>query len=150
MDKDKYDGTFTGNIPDVGQTRCGKTLLVENLARNKMFENILTVEWITKVELSEARGHQIRKSFHYASVDFHYPQEVEELEMLLDCLKDTKYVNIENDVEVLRESDVFDRLIVMDDVSGLADKSSEFCSFLTVSRKYRYTCVYNFHIVSLT
>ena len=37
----------------------------------------------------------------------------------------------------------------MDDVSGLADKSSNFCSFLTVSRKYRYTCVYIFHIIFL-
>ena len=35
----------------------------------------------------------------------------------------------------------------MDNVSGLADKSTEFCSFLTVSRKYRYTCAYIFHIV---
>ena len=35
----------------------------------------------------------------------------------------------------------------MDDVSGLADKSNEFCSFLTVSPKYRYSCIYNFHIV---
>ena len=45
------------------------------------------------------------------------------------------------------EKDVFDRLIVMDDVSGLADKSNEFCSFLTVFRKYRYSCSYIFHIV---
>ena len=35
----------------------------------------------------------------------------------------------------------------MDDVSGLADKSNEFCSFLTVSRRYRYSCIYIFHIV---
>ena len=35
----------------------------------------------------------------------------------------------------------------MGDVSGLADKSNEFCSFLTVSRKYRYSCIYIFHIV---
>ena len=32
-------------------------------------------------------------------------------------------------------------------VSGLAHKSSEFCSFLTVSRKYRYSCIYIFHII---
>ena len=45
------------------------------------------------------------------------------------------------------ENDAFDRLIVMDDVSGPVDKSNEFCSFLTVSRKYRYSCIYIFHIV---
>ena len=40
-----------------------------------------------------------------------------------------------------------DRLIVMDDVSGLADKSKKFASFLTVARKFNYTCVYIFHII---
>ena len=38
----------------------------------------------------------------------------------------------------------------MDDVSGLADKSSEFCSFITVSKKYRYSRIYIFDIVSST
>ena len=34
-----------------------------------------------------------------------------------------------------------DRLIVMDDVAGLADKSEAFANFLTVSRKFGLTCV---------
>ena len=38
-----------------------------------------------------------------------------------------------------------DRLTVMDDVSALADELEEFANFLTVSRKYRLTCVYIFH-----
>ena len=33
------------------------------------------------------------------------------------------------------------KLIIMDDVSGLADKSEEFSNFLTVSRKYGFSCV---------
>ena len=40
---------------------------------------------------------------------------------------------------------IIDKVIVMDDVSGLADKSDEFANFLTVSRKYGITCVYIFH-----
>ena len=40
-----------------------------------------------------------------------------------------------------------DRLIVMDDVSGIADSCKEFADFLTVSRKYRYHCVYVFHVI---
>ena len=39
------------------------------------------------------------------------------------------------------------RLIVMDDVSGLADKSEEFSNFLTVSRKYGFSCLYGFHTI---
>ena len=36
---------------------------------------------------------------------------------------------------------ILDKLIAMDGVSGLADKSDEFANFLTVSRKYGLTCV---------
>ena len=70
----------------------------------------------------------------------------------MDLLKDNKSdVNIENnDYDDLRvgEKDrlILHRLIVMDDVSGIAEKSNEFCSFLIVSRKYRYSCIYIFHI----
>ena len=35
----------------------------------------------------------------------------------------------------------------MDDVSGLADKSEEFSNFLTVCRKYGFTCLYVFHTI---
>ena len=40
-----------------------------------------------------------------------------------------------------------DRLIVLDDVSGVADVSKKFANFLTVSRKYGYNCVYVFHLI---
>ena len=39
------------------------------------------------------------------------------------------------------------RLIIMDDVSGLADKSEEFSNFLTVSRKYGFSCLCVFHTI---
>ena len=148
-----YDGTFSGNILVVGQTRCGKTSFVQSLGRNKLFGNVDSVDWISRVELSENREHQIRQSFSHSSVEFYYPNYVAEFDTVLDILKDKKSdVNIENNKDFnelggMGEKDVFDRLIVMDDVSGLADKSSELCSFLTVSRKYRYSCIYIFHIV---
>ena len=41
-----------------------------------------------------------------------------------------------------------DWIIVMDDVSGVADISKNVANFLTVSRKYRYHCVYVFHIIA--
>ena len=39
-----------------------------------------------------------------------------------------------------------DRLTVTDDVSVLAEKSNVFASFLTVERKFKYSCIYMFHI----
>ena len=118
-----------------------------------MFGSIDSVDWISKIELSIAREHQIRESFCYASVEFHYPNDLAEFETILELLKDNKSdvninINAEADDLGIGEKDVFDRLVVMDDVSGLADKSNKFCSFLTVSRKYRYSCIYIFHIVS--
>ena len=41
-----------------------------------------------------------------------------------------------------------DLLIVMDDVSGVADISKKIANFLTVSRKFEYHCVYVFHIIA--
>ena len=35
----------------------------------------------------------------------------------------------------------------MDDVSGLADEYKKFAAFLTVTRKYNYSCVYIFHTI---
>ena len=40
-----------------------------------------------------------------------------------------------------------DRLIIMDDVSDIADVSKNFSNFLTVSRKFGYNCVYVFHVI---
>ena len=39
------------------------------------------------------------------------------------------------------------RLITMDDVSGLGDKYEELSNFLTVSRKYDFSCLYVFHTI---
>ena len=134
----KYDGTFNGSILVVGQTRCGKTSFVQKLGKNKMFGSIDSVDWISKIELSEAREHQIRESFFYGSVEFHYPNDLREFETILELLKDNKSdvninINAEADDLEIGEKDVFDRLIVMDDVSAVADKSNKFCGFLTVS-----------------
>ena len=45
-------------------------------------------------------------------------------------LRKTEYIG-----DDLWENMVLDKVIVMDEVSGLADKSDEFANFLTVSRK---------------
>ena len=52
------------------------------------------------------------------------------------------YVNSE-----LGEETNLYKLIVMDDVSDLADKSDVFSNFLTVLRKYGMSCVYIFHTI---
>ena len=45
------------------------------------------------------------------------------------------------------EKNIFKKLIVMDDFSGLADRSNEFANFFTVARKFSFTCIYVFHTI---
>ena len=48
---------------------------------------------------------------------------------------------------VMYEKNIFKKLIAMDDFSGLADRSNEFANFLTVARKFSFTCVYVFYTI---
>ena len=49
-----YNGKFTDNIIVLGQTGCGKTTVVQNLAKNNMFD-LKSVDWISKIALSKNR-----------------------------------------------------------------------------------------------
>lgn len=71
-------------------------------------------------------GHNIRDCFQDQDVHFNYPNNVEDFDYLLYMCKRDKADYVENN---LGEKKVLDKLIVMDDVSGLADKSDEFANF---------------------
>ena len=75
-------------------------------------------------------------------MDFEYPNTLEDIEDLLEFFKRKKAPCNKN---YLGENIKLDRLIVMDDILGLADRSETFANFLTVSRKFGLTCVYIFH-----
>lgn len=55
--------------------------------------------------------------------------------------------DLNENVNTFGENTTRDRLIAMHNVSRLADESKNFESFLTVVRKYRYSCVYIFHML---
>ena len=133
-----YDAKFEGNILVVGRTGCSKTTFVQNLGKNKMFRDIKEVMWISKVSLSTEREYNIRNCFVNQKKDFKYPDSVDELDDLLEFIQRRKAPCNEN---FLGENIILDRLIVMDEVSGLADRSEAFANFLTVSRKFGLTCV---------
>ena len=50
-----YDGKFEGNILIVGQTGCGKTMFIQNLAKNNLFGELNKMFWISKIPLSNER-----------------------------------------------------------------------------------------------
>ena len=140
-----YDGKFNGNILVVGRTDCGKTTFIQQLRKNKIFgTEIKDVFWVSKSFLSKDREDVIRESFKDQDVNFSYPQDLDDFNYLLGNFTQNKSEYTKN--ELGKELEI-DKLIIMEDVSGLANKSEEFSNFLTVSRKYGFSCLYVFHTI---
>ena len=142
--KYSFDGKFEGNILVVGRTGCGKTTFIQNLRKNRMFGNdIAEAFWVSKIFLNKEREDAIRDSFQ-EKVHFSYPQDAHDFNYLIENVMEVKADCIDND---MGELSVVNRLIILDDVCGLADKSEELSNFLTVTRKYGFSCLYVFHTI---
>ena len=140
-----YDGKFEGNILVVGRTGCSKTTFIQKLGKNKLFGSEVTD--VSKIVLSTEREDFIRESFVEQEVHFSYPHDLGNFNYLVENFTQDKSEYVDNE---LGENLLVNKLIIMDDVSGLAglaDKSQEFSSFLTVSRKYGFSCLYVFHTI---
>ena len=135
--KYSFDGKFERNILIVGRTGCGKTTFIQNLAKNKMFGKYK----FSKNFLNKEREDSIRDSFKDQKVHFSYPQDLNDFNNLIENFMQVKADYIDND---MGELPVINRLIILDHVSGLADKSEQFSNFLTVTRKYGFSCLYVF------
>ena len=143
--KYSYNRNFEGNILIVGRTGCGKTTFIQNLGKNKMFGNeLVEVFWVSKVILNKEREDFIRDSFKYQKVRFSYLQDLDYFNYLIENFMQSRSEYVDNHMGDLP---VVNRLIVLDDVSGLADKSEKFSNFLTVTRKYGFSCLYVFHTI---
>ena len=134
---------------------CGKTSFVQSLGKNRIFgDELLSVDWVTKISLTKSRKDAIRQCFTHTIVNFHYPDDIDNFELLLEKFQRDTIDNDEekadldvNKCNIFGENNKFDKLIVMDDNSGLAGKSNDFSNFVTVSRKFSYLFLYIFHIV---
>ena len=135
----------------LGRTGCSKTTFIQNLGKNRMFgKDINLVFWVSKIRLSGEREDVIRESFLEQTVKFVYPSNLDEFNYLIDFFMSEKMPESSAAVEntsALGENIRIDKLIVMDDVSGLADRCDDFSNFLTVSRKYGFSCIYVFHTI---
>ena len=143
-----YDGKFKGNILVLGRTECGKTSFVQKLALYDFFGKLKNAKWVSGIQLNGSREAEIESNFS-CDISFFYPSDINELADLIEEFKlevETEEPENEN-VTIFGEKINRDRLIVFDDVSGLADHSNKFANFLTVARKYKYNCVYIFHTI---
>lgn len=79
-----YDAKFTDNILVLGQTGCRKTTFVQNLARNKVFGELKSIDWISKINLNKNRKEQISSCFQDTKENFNYPNDLNELNVLIE------------------------------------------------------------------
>ena len=144
-----YDGQFYGNVLVVVRTGCGKTTFLEKLGVNNFFGKIIKTEWISGIDINKQREAEIQSYFNNET-EVHVAKEQDELDSLIENFKlrsreESYDSNILNNS--FGENRKLDRLIIMDDVSGVADVSKKFANFLIVSRKFGYNCVYVFHVI---
>ena len=120
---------------------------VEKLTSNKnqvfIISSVKTVktEWVSGIEISESREAETQSCFDN-KVEFYPISDADGLKKLIKTFNLSTEDMIEQDdvninETIYGEKRIMDRLIVMDDVSGIADSCKEFADFLTVSQKYR-------------
>ena len=145
-----FDAKFKGNILVLGRTECGKTSFVQKLALYDFFGELKNAKWVSGIKLTTSREAEIESNFS-CDISFHYPNDVNNLVDLIEEFKlQVESEETDNEIKnvtVFGEKINRDRLIVFDDISGLADNSNKFVNFLTVARKYKYNCVYIFHTI---
>ena len=96
-EKFQYSTTFSDNMLVVGQTGCGKTNFVQSLGSNKLFGNdLVTVEWVSKISLSKSPENEIKQSFNYTYVEFHYPENNEDFSLILETFQKDSYDKEDN------------------------------------------------------
>ena len=130
-----YVASFTGNVLIVGRTGYRKTYFTQKLPVNKFFGKLKREEWVSYINLDEERKAEI-ESYFSCNVGFHFPKSIEKFEDLLEVFKACSRMSKRNnnddhtsssDNKIFNDSDGFgekttrDQIIVMDDVSGLAD-----------------------------
>ena len=86
----QYEATFTNNILVLGQIGSGKTSFVQSLGKNKIFSSNLSVNWVSKINLTKNRDDEIRR-FTFTNVDFLYPNDVEEINLLIETFQKETY-----------------------------------------------------------
>ena len=142
-----YNGQFYRSILVVGRTNGGKTTFIEKLGLNNFFGDIIKTEWISGIAIDKQREAEIQ-SYFKNETEVHIAQEQDKLDSLIETFKQRSHENSSHNVNnSFGENKKLDRLIIMDDVSGVADVSKNFANFLTVSRKFGYNCVYVFHVI---
>ena len=151
MVKNQYNAELNGNIMIIGSTNSGKTSLIQKWAIHNFFGNkIQNVYWVSSLTLDSTRKNEIDSYFSKITLKFAKVSDCNDLEMFIEDLKNVAWMSEQEQQPQqqslsLGETNEFTNLVIFDDMLTIADKSKSFSHFLTVSRKYGYTCIYVLH-----
>lgn len=123
-----------------------KTLCLENSRESTGFQK----------SSSPTKGKvQIDSSFE-AVVDFYHPQDEFDLKKIFDDIANLYREKVEKQKIIKQENHgegecvERDSLIVLDNASGLADRSPSFVTFMTTCRKFGHSLLYVFHETAIS
>ena len=84
--KANYNGQFRGNMLVVGKTGCGKTYLLQKLALNKFFRELVKTELVAGIKINDQREAEVQACFSI-KVKFHQAADPDELTELTEKFK---------------------------------------------------------------
>ena len=125
-----YNRQFLGNILVVGRTNCGKKTFIEKLGLNNFVGNIVKTEWVSGIVIDKKQEAKLQ-SYFKNETEVHIAQDQDKLDSLIDTFKQKSHENYDdnsnNNVNSsFGENRKMNRLIIMDDISGIADISKNF------------------------
>ena len=88
--------------------------------------DITTVFWVSKIRLSREREDNIRESFVDQTVQFTHPNNLDDFNYPIDFFMSERIPSESADDGDLGEMTQINKLIVMHDVSGLANRCEDF------------------------
>ena len=73
------------NILVVVKTGCRKASFVQCLGKNKVIgDGLISVDWVTKINLTKSSKDEIRKCFNFINAEFHYPDNLPDFNLLIE------------------------------------------------------------------
>ena len=102
----------------LGQTGCGKTSFFQSLGRNKIFcTDLLSVDWVSKYNLLNNTEDEIRQCLSYTKVEFHYPNDIEDLNLIIETFQKETYdedkkTNDSDNCNIFGENKKLDNLLL--------------------------------------
>lgn len=119
--------------------------LFTKTGKNNLLGELKQIFWLSKISLSVEKEKNISICFQ-KQLQLKYPRTDDDSNMEVKFFQRKRHLDNNIDV-VIGKNNIYNKLIVMDDVSGLANKFNDFAEFLAISRKFYFTSVYDFHTI---